>query len=61
MTDFEGHIGDGEAADEPAAIVGLEGQLLLNLEGFEGPIDLLLTLARNQKVDLSKISILALA
>lgn len=35
--------------------------LLLNLDGFEGPIDLLLTLARDQKVDLTKISILALA
>lgn len=35
--------------------------LLLNLDGFDGPIDLLLTLARDQKVDLTKISILALA
>jgi len=35
--------------------------LLLNLDGYEGPIDLLLTLARDQKVDLHKISILALA
>jgi segregation and condensation protein A len=35
--------------------------LFLNLEGFEGPIDLLLSLARDQKVDLSQISILALA
>jgi segregation and condensation protein A len=35
--------------------------LLLDLDGFEGPIDLLLTLAREQKVDLTKISILALA
>jgi segregation and condensation protein A len=35
--------------------------LVLDLDGFEGPIDLLLTLARAQKVDLTKISILALA
>lgn len=35
--------------------------LLLNLDGYEGPIDLLLTLARDQKVDLAKLSILALA
>ena len=35
-------------------------QLLLNLDGFEGPIDVLLELSRNQKVDLAKISILAL-
>ena len=31
------------------------------MEGFEGPLDLLLTLARQQKVDLARISILALA
>jgi len=35
--------------------------LVLDLDGFEGPIDLLLSLARDQKVDLHKISILALA
>ena len=35
--------------------------LVLNLGGFEGPIDVLLTLARDQKVDLMHISILALA
>src|SRR6516225_1819035 len=35
-------------------------RLALRLEGFEGPLDLLLDLARAQKVDLAKISILAL-
>ena len=35
--------------------------LVLDLDGYEGPIDLLLALAREQKVDLAKISILALA
>ena len=35
-------------------------QLLLQLDGFEGPLDLLLDLARRQKVDLARISILAL-
>ncbi len=34
--------------------------LLLNIDGYEGPIDVLLELARNQKVDLAKISILQL-
>ena len=34
--------------------------LHLHLEGFEGPLDLLLELARAQKVDLARISILAL-
>ena len=35
--------------------------LILDLDGFEGPLDVLLALTRNQKVDLSKISILELA
>ena len=35
--------------------------LVLDLDGFEGPIDLLLTLGRQQKVDLTRISILTLA
>lgn len=34
--------------------------LVLHLEGFDGPMDLLLDLARSQKVDLHKISILSL-
>jgi segregation and condensation protein A len=38
-----------------------DGQFLLDLDGYGGPIDVLLTLARDQKVDLTKISILALA
>jgi segregation and condensation protein A len=41
----------------------LEGDLplIVDVDGFEGPLDLLLELARRQKVDLHKISILALA
>jgi segregation and condensation protein A len=35
--------------------------LVVDLEGYEGPIDMLLTLAREQKVDLTHISILRLA
>ena len=35
--------------------------LVIDVDGFEGPLDLLLTLARTQKVDLTRISILALA
>lgn len=38
-----------------------EPALLIDVAGFEGPLDLLLYLARNQKVDLSRISVLALA
>ena len=37
-----------------------EGSFVVDVEGFEGPLDLLLDLARRQKVDLSKISVLAL-
>jgi len=36
-------------------------RLVVDVEGFEGPLDLLLALARSQKVDLAKISVLALA
>ncbi|MBE0412843.1 ScpA family protein [Yoonia sp.] len=35
--------------------------LIVDVGAFEGPLDLLLTLSRTQKVDLRKISILALA
>ena len=38
-----------------------DSQFMLDLDGYEGPIDVLLTLAREQKVDLTKISILDLA
>ena len=45
----------------PAEIADDEPSLVVDVEGFEGPLDLLLALARQQKVDLAKISILALA
>ncbi|TVV72645.1 segregation and condensation protein A [Sphingomonas solaris] len=45
-----------DAAPEP----GDADTLTLELDGWEGPLDLLLTLARSQKVDLREISILAL-
>lgn len=51
--DFETALSPDLASDEQALIV--------DVAGFEGPLDLLLTLARQQKVDLAKISILALA
>jgi segregation and condensation protein A len=50
---FEMQRADADADDEPALVV--------DVEGFEGPLDVLLMLARQQKVDLAKISILALA
>src|SRR6476619_4490880 len=51
-TAFEREVAE-RGTDEPP--------LLVDVEGFEGPLDLLLALARQQKVDLAKISILALA
>jgi segregation and condensation protein A len=35
--------------------------LIVDVDGFEGPLDLLLTLSRTQKVDLRKVSVLQLA
>ncbi len=45
--------GDLERGDPPPP----EDAFLVDLEGFEGPLDLLLALARTQKVDLARISI----
>src|SRR5260370_20314841 len=45
----------------PAELAEGEPSLVVDVEGYEGPLDLLLALARQQKVDLAKISILALA
>jgi segregation and condensation protein A len=63
---------DGKAAAAPADafafdnVVPFDGippseRLMISLDGYEGPLDLLLSLARTQKVDLAKISILELA
>ena len=58
-------------SDTPSLLDGGENQsvserlaaeaLIVDVDGFEGPLDLLLTLSRTQKVDLMKISILHLA
>jgi segregation and condensation protein A len=55
-------MADAEILDEfEAATVEPDAdQLTLELGSWEGPLDLLLALARNQKVDLREISILAL-
>ena len=53
----------GTAADDwsgPATAPTGDEALYLELDGWEGPLDLLLDLARRQKVDLRQISILAL-
>ena len=54
LTEFETQGGD--FLDSAAG----EADFRVDLDGFEGPLDLLLELARRQKVDLSRISILAL-
>lgn len=55
MNDFDDAFVDMEGAATP------DEALVVAVDGFEGPLDLLLTLARNQKVDLAKISVLELA
>ncbi len=51
------------AWEEPVVGAPLDSDdaLIVDVAGYEGPLDLLLALARTQKVDLSKISVLALA
>ena len=44
-----------------AAAVPPEEALVVTVDGFEGPLDLLLALARSQKVDIARISVLKLA
>jgi segregation and condensation protein A len=57
MTDKAEHFDEFEST----AIFADDQALTVTVDGFEGPLDLLLTLARNQKVDIAKISILKLA
>lgn len=56
-SDFQPSL-DFEAVE---AARGSDAEFIIDLEGFEGPLDVLLTLARQQKVDLLKLSITALA
>jgi segregation and condensation protein A len=51
---------EGEDWDERPRREPDEGVLTIAVESFEGPLDLLLNLARAQKVDLKQVSILAL-
>ena len=46
--------------DRVAARIAAES-LIVDVDGFEGPLDLLLTLSRSQKVDLRKVSVTGLA
>jgi segregation and condensation protein A len=47
----------GDGAPDPAG----DAALIVDVDGYEGPLDLLLAMARTQKVDLRAISVLALA
>ena len=50
---------EGQDLDVPSSEV--DAALVLDLDGFEGPIDVLLALAREQKLDITQISMVALA
>ncbi len=52
---------DGEAPLRAESPVDDRGLLIVDVGGFEGPLDLLLELARHHKIDLKQISILQLA
>lgn len=52
---------DGEGDVRKDVLPSDDERLIVDVEGFEGPLDLLLDLARQHKIDLSQISILALA
>ncbi len=61
-------VGDGAVVDADTFEEGgvrsapqSDDALVIDVDGFEGPLDVLLALARSQKVDLAKISILPLA
>ncbi len=64
-TPIGGEAGRDDASDwgqqEMRTDASADETLVVDVEGFEGPLDLLLGLARTQKVDLAKISVLALA
>ena len=52
---------DAWQAPDPELAPSASEALRVDVVGFEGPLDLLLALARTQKVDLANISVLALA
>lgn len=56
----ETELWDTGASHAPAERLAAEA-LIVDVDGYEGPLDLLLTLSRSQKVDLRRISVLQLA
>jgi len=61
VTAFERAEATQHDTDAEEVAVGGADAFVVDLDGWEGPLDLLLALARAQKVDLRRISILALA
>ncbi len=61
MADTPIPANDNEALWETVSERREAEALIVDVDGFEGPLDLLLTLSRTQKVDLRKISVLRLA
>lgn len=61
MDDFDTGPPLGPLTSLPVADRLAAEALVVDVDGFEGPLDLLVTLARAQKVDLRRISVLALA
>jgi segregation and condensation protein A len=57
---LQSDLADADDWIGPAGAAGEDAALYLELDGWEGPLDLLLDLARRQKVDLRRISILEL-
>ncbi len=56
----QGESSSEMSAEDFSAAPVLAEALIVDVDGFEGPLDVLLMLARSQKVDLKKISIVAL-
>ena len=60
MIDERAHSDDAFDAPLNANADDMIERLVVNLDGYEGPLDVLLDLARSQKVDIRKISMVAL-
>ncbi|WP_170788739.1 segregation and condensation protein A [Ruegeria lacuscaerulensis] len=56
-------MNDNLFSEDPVSVADrlVAEALIVDVDGFEGPLDVLLTLSRTQKVDLRRISVLALA
>jgi segregation and condensation protein A len=63
MTDDGRALAAEDVTPEPDSVAGrlAAEALIVDVDGFEGPLDVLLTLSRTQKVDLRRVSILQLA